>query len=45
LFLKENGGEVLNAMKPQLQDKLSTEFAGIANSLLKHVPIEKFLVD
>jgi Haemolymph juvenile hormone binding protein (JHBP) len=45
LFLKENGGEVLNAMKPQLQKKLSTEFAGIANALLKHVPIEKFLVD
>jgi hypothetical protein len=36
---------VLNAMKPQLQKKLSTEFAGISNALLKHVPIEKFLID
>lgn len=45
LFLRENGHEVLKAMQPQLQKKLSVEFSGIANQLLKHVPIEKFLVD
>lgn len=45
LFLRENGIEVLRAMQPQLQKKLSAEFAGIANQLLKHVPRESFLVD
>lgn len=45
LFLRENGSEVLRAMQPQLQKKLSLEFAGIANQLLKHVPREAFLVD
>lgn len=45
LFLRENGIEVLKAMQPQLQKKLSSEFQGIANQLLKHVPREAFLVD
>lgn len=45
LFLRENGIEVLKAMQPQLQKKLSVEFAGIANQLLKHVTREAFLVD
>ena len=45
LFLRENGIEVLKAMQPQLQKKLSVEFSGIANQLLKHVPRESFLVD
>lgn len=45
LFLRENGIEVLRAMQPQLQKKLSAEFAGIANQLLKHVPRESFLID
>ncbi|XP_070507059.1 circadian clock-controlled protein daywake-like [Chironomus tepperi] len=45
LFLKENGHEILNAMKPQLQKKLSSEFTGIANSLLKNVPRNYFLLD
>lgn len=45
LFLRENGIEVLRAMQPQLQKKLSVEFTGIANQLLKHVPRESFLVD
>lgn len=45
LFLKENGHEILKAMQPQLQKKLASEFAGIANQLLKHVTIEKFLRD
>lgn len=44
LFLRENGLEVLKAMQPQLQKKLSAKFAGIANQLLKHVPIEHFLI-
>lgn len=42
LFLRENGIEVLRAMQHQLQKKLSVEFAGIANQLLKHVPRESF---
>jgi len=45
LFLKENGHEILNAMKPQLQKKLSSEFSGIANALLKNVPRNYFLLD
>lgn len=45
LFLRENGIEVLKAMQPQLQKKLSVEFAGIANQLLTHVPREAFLID
>ncbi|XP_031629960.1 uncharacterized protein LOC116345055 [Contarinia nasturtii] len=45
LFLRENGIEVLKAMQPQLQKKLSVEFSGIANQLLKHVPREAFLID
>lgn len=45
LFLRENGIEVLRAMQPQLQKKLSAEFASIANQLLKHVPRESFLID
>lgn len=44
LFLRENGLEVLKAMQPQLQKKLSVKFASIANQLLTHVPIENFLV-
>lgn len=45
LFLKENGHEILKAMQPQLQKKLSSEFTGIANQLLKHVPREKFVIE
>lgn len=45
LFLRENGLEVLKAMQPQLQKKLSTKFTNIANQLLLHVPVEHFLVD
>jgi len=45
LFLKENGHEILKAMQPQLQKKLASEFAGIGNALLKHVPVQKFLTD
>ena len=45
LFLKENGHEILKAMQPQLQKKLSSEFSGIANQLLKHVPREKFIIE
>lgn len=43
LFLRENGKEILQAMLPQLQKKLSQEFSKIGNALLKHVPIEDFL--
>uniref|UniRef100_A0A1B0CU13 Uncharacterized protein n=2 Tax=Lutzomyia longipalpis TaxID=7200 RepID=A0A1B0CU13_LUTLO len=43
LFLRENGHEVVKAMQPQLQKKLSIEFMRIANQLLKHVSIEQFL--
>ncbi|XP_059609127.1 uncharacterized protein LOC132256648 [Phlebotomus argentipes] len=45
LFLRENGHEVVKAMQPQLQKKLSIEFMRIANQLVKHVPIEQFLRD
>lgn len=45
LFLKENGGEILNAMKPQLVKKLSAEFKGISNTLLKNVPRNNFFLD
>ncbi|ETN63418.1 hypothetical protein AND_004855 [Anopheles darlingi] len=45
LFLRENGHEVLRALQPQLQKKLSTEFTGIANQLLDNVPIHYFLQD
>ncbi|XP_037036850.1 uncharacterized protein LOC119074672 [Bradysia coprophila] len=44
LFLRENGLEVLKAMQPQLQKKLSAKFSGIANQLLLHVPVEQFLL-
>ncbi|XP_026466742.1 uncharacterized protein LOC113370284 [Ctenocephalides felis] len=44
LFLRENGQEVLGAMSPQLRKKLSAEFSRIANQLLLHVPISKFLL-
>lgn len=43
MFLRENGKEILQAMLPQLQKKLSQEFSKIGNALLKHVPIEDFL--
>uniref|UniRef100_A0A182I082 Uncharacterized protein n=2 Tax=Anopheles arabiensis TaxID=7173 RepID=A0A182I082_ANOAR len=43
LFLKENGHEVLRALQPQLQKKLSSEFTGIANQLLDNVPIHFFI--
>lgn len=43
LFLRENGNEIVKAMQPQLQKKLSVEFSNIANALLTHVPIEDFL--
>lgn len=43
LFLKENGHEILKAMQPQLQKKLSSEFLGIGNTLLKNVPRNNFL--
>lgn len=45
LFLKENGNEVLRALQPQLQKKLSSEFAGISNQLLENVPLSYFLED
>lgn len=45
LFLRENGQEILKAMLPQLQKKLSQEFSKIGNALLKHVPTEDFLRD
>lgn len=45
LFLRENGLEVLKAMQPQLQKKLSVKFTNIANQLLRHVPVEHFLID
>ncbi|CRK87802.1 CLUMA_CG001541, isoform A [Clunio marinus] len=45
LFLKENGHEILKAMQPQLQKKLSAEFTGISNTLLDHVPRNNFLLD
>ncbi|KZC13433.1 PREDICTED: protein takeout-like [Dufourea novaeangliae] len=44
LFLRENGQEVLKAMEPQLKKKLSVLFAGIVNQLLRHVPVEVFLL-
>ncbi|XP_055606960.1 uncharacterized protein LOC129757021 [Uranotaenia lowii] len=45
LFLKENGNEVLRALQPQLQKKLSAEFSGISNQLMENVPIHYFLID
>lgn len=45
LFLKENGNEVLRALQPQLQKKLSAEFSGIANQLLENVPLQYFIED
>lgn len=45
LFLKENGHEILKAMQPQLQKKLSAEFTGISNTLLNNVPRNNFLLD
>lgn len=45
LFLKENGHEILKAMQPQLQKKLSAEFTGISNALLNNVPRNNFLLD
>ncbi|XP_055546592.1 uncharacterized protein LOC129730946 [Wyeomyia smithii] len=45
LFLKENGNEVLRALQPQLQKKLSAEFMGISNQLLENVPLNSFIVD
>ncbi|KXJ75913.1 uncharacterized protein LOC109400205 [Aedes albopictus] len=45
LFLKENGGEVLKALQPQLQKKLSAEFAGISNQLMDNVPLHNFIID
>lgn len=44
LFLRENGQEVLKIMEPQLKRKLSVLFAGIVNQLLRHVPVEMFLL-
>jgi len=44
LFLRENGQEVLKIMEPQLKKKLSLLFAGIVNQLLRHVPVESFLI-
>lgn len=44
LFLRENGQEVLKVMEPQLKRKLSVLFAGIVNQLLRHVPVEVFLL-
>ncbi|XP_014210434.1 circadian clock-controlled protein-like [Copidosoma floridanum] len=44
LFLQDNGQEVLKLMEPQLKQKLSTLFASIANQLLRHVPVETFLL-
>ncbi|CAD6236471.1 GSCOCG00008200001-RA-CDS [Cotesia congregata] len=44
IFLRDNGQEVLKAMEPQLKRKLSVLFSGIVNQLLRHVPIETFLV-
>jgi hypothetical protein len=45
LFLRENGHEILKAMQPQLQKKLSAEFTGISNTLLNNVPRNNFLQD
>ncbi|XP_055642404.1 uncharacterized protein LOC129779145 [Toxorhynchites rutilus septentrionalis] len=45
LFLRENGHEVLRALQPQLQKKLSAEFVGISNQLLENVPLNYFIVD
>ncbi|KAK0182280.1 hypothetical protein PV327_000433 [Microctonus hyperodae] len=44
LFLRENGREVLKAMEPQLKKKLSVLIIGIVNQLLRHVPVETFLL-
>ncbi|XP_015109302.1 uncharacterized protein LOC107036082 [Diachasma alloeum] len=44
LFLRENGQEVLKIMEPQLKKKLSVLFSGIVNQLLRHVPVETFLL-
>ncbi|XP_008551163.1 uncharacterized protein LOC103573744 [Microplitis demolitor] len=44
IFLRDNGQEVLKAMDPQLKRKLSVLFSEIVNQLLRHVPIETFLV-
>jgi hypothetical protein len=44
LFLRENGHEVLKAMMPQLQHKLSEVFKGIANQLLTHVSTDILLL-
>nr|AGM32112.1 juvenile hormone binding protein domain protein [Coptotermes formosanus] len=44
LFLRENGHEVLKAMMPQLRQKLSDVFQGIANQLLTHVSTDVLLV-
>ena len=42
MFLKQNGGEVIKAMQPQLEKKIASEFVRIANSLVDKVPIEDF---
>ncbi|EDV91225.1 uncharacterized protein LOC6568093 [Drosophila grimshawi] len=45
LFLRDNSMIVLEAMQPQLQKKLATEFGKLANQLLKNVPVEQFYED
>ncbi|XP_058447871.1 uncharacterized protein LOC131428172 [Malaya genurostris] len=45
LFLKENGNEVLRALQPQLQKKLSAEFLSISHQLMDNVPLSAFLID
>ncbi|CAD7091845.1 unnamed protein product [Hermetia illucens] len=45
LFLRENGLEVAQTMRPQLQKRLSSVFGRIANQLLKYVAVEDFLID
>lgn len=45
LFLKQNGGEVIKAMQPQLEKKIAVEFQRIANNLIDKVPVNDFYKD
>jgi len=45
LFLRTNGHEVLDAMMPQLRARIAEVFLGIANTILKHVPVSYLVTD
>ncbi|XP_075146277.1 juvenile hormone binding protein 1 [Haematobia irritans] len=44
LFLRDNARIVLEAMQPQLQKKLASEFGKLSNQFLKHVPRDWFYI-